>query len=69
MLQKSNTFDAVSFLIDFESGTLSQEDTIAGFQELINSGLVWELQGCYGRIAVSLITAGLCVQPGHTGVA
>lgn len=54
-------FDAVGFIMDYESGNLeSGQDMIDGFQELINSGLAWQLQGSYGRTARSLIEQGLC---------
>jgi hypothetical protein len=32
----------------------------AAWQELINSGLVWTLQGWFGRMAVRLIERGHC---------
>lgn len=34
--------------------------TIEAWQQLINSGAVWHLQGFYGRTASRLIDAGLC---------
>lgn len=43
-----------------ESGDPTQEEYIAAFQRLIDSGLVWQLQGFYGREATRLIEAGLC---------
>jgi hypothetical protein len=52
--------DQLDRMIQWEDGTLSEEDTIALFQELIDSGLVWRLQGTYGRVAQSLIHNGLC---------
>jgi len=56
-------FDALSFIMDFESGALeSEEELIAGFQGLIDSGMVWQLQGSYGRTAMQLIEAGLCTR-------
>ena len=61
----SKTFDTVGFVIDFESGNLSEEDVIEGFQHLINDGTVWQLQGSYGRTAAALIEAGLC-EESHT---
>ena len=47
-------------MIAYEEGELSDEETIDLFQELIDTGLVWKLQGNYGRVAGSLIDAGLC---------
>lgn len=35
----------------------------AAWQELIDSGLVWSLQGWFGRTAVRLIEAGVCTSP------
>jgi hypothetical protein len=52
--------DLVDKIIAYEDGNLDEQDTIAFFQELINSGLVWQLQGRYGRTAASLIEAGIC---------
>lgn len=54
-------FDSVQFIMDWENGSLSSEETAAGFQHLIDSGLAWRLQGCYGRAAKALIEAGYCV--------
>lgn len=47
-------------IIAFEQGELSEQDTIELFQELIDSGLVWSLQGFYGRFARRLIDEGVC---------
>ena len=51
--------DMISKIIDFENDTLDEEETIALFQELVDSGLAWQLQGSYGRTAERLIDAGL----------
>ena len=55
-----NRFDEVGFVIAFENGELTPEEAIAGFQRLIDSGIVWHLQGSYGRTATQLIRQGLC---------
>lgn len=47
-------------MIAFELGELSEDDTVEMFQELIDAGIVWQLQGFYGRTAASLIEEGLC---------
>ena len=50
----------VGDIIRYENGTMTEEETILFFQELINSGLAWKLQGHYGRTAAALIEEGLC---------
>lgn len=46
-------------IIDFENGELDDEEAIELFQELVNTGLAWTLQGHYGRTAEELIEKGL----------
>ena len=46
-------------LIDYETGQLSYEEGVQLFQELVNTGLAWVLQGHYGRTAKQLIEEGL----------
>jgi hypothetical protein len=55
--------DQLGKMIAWEDGSLSDESTIELFQELIDSGLAWQLQGCYGRFANKLIDAGYCEKP------
>lgn len=50
-------------IIAFEQGELDLDETIELFQDLIDSGLAWQLQGSYGRAAARLIEAGYCHQP------
>ena len=57
-----NKMTTLDKLIAYENGELEDaEETIEFFQEIIDSGLVWQLQGHYGRVAISLIEAGLCL--------
>jgi len=52
--------DRIDKIIAWENGELSDEDTIKFFQEMIDDGSVWGLQGMYGRTAMSLINDGWC---------
>lgn len=47
-------------IIAYEQGELDEDQIIEMFQEGINSGLVYQLQGSYGRMAQRLIEAGYC---------
>ena len=49
-------------VIAYEQGELDEEGIIDMFQELINSGMAWKMQGSYGRTAKALIDAGYCVE-------
>ena len=57
----------VQSIIDYENGELDEFDEIAMFQDAINSGLAWRMQGSYGRQAMALIEAGKCMlgEVGH----
>lgn len=41
----------------------SEEQVIEAWQYLIDTGLAWHLQGCFGRIARNLINEGICTAP------
>lgn len=58
--------DTVSLIIAYEQGELSDEETIELFQELVNNGMAWRLQGHYGRTAKILIDAGYITLPGES---
>jgi hypothetical protein len=53
----------VDFIMAYEAGELGEKAIIEGFQMLINSGMVWQLQGHYGRMATALINDGFCTRP------
>jgi len=38
----------------------SEEQVIEAWQYLIDTGLAWHLQGCFGRAARDLIDEGIC---------
>jgi len=50
----------INKIIKYENGKMSEHEVIEFFQELINTGEAWTLQGHYGRIATALIRAGMC---------
>ena len=52
--------DLTTNIIEYENGEMEEKETIVFFQKLIDSGLVFKLQGHYGRTASRLIEAGLC---------
>ncbi len=51
--------DLTSQLIAYEQNELNEEQKLNFFQRLVNTGIVWKLQEHYGRIAHSLLKAGL----------
>lgn len=55
--------DLVNKIIAFEQGDLDEEETTALFQELVDTGLAWKLQGSYGRVAEYLIRTGQVKPP------
>lgn len=48
----------VDKLIAWEDGEMTIAEEIEFFQELVDNGSVWTLQGMYGRRARQLIDAG-----------
>jgi len=46
-------------IIAFENGELDNDEIVALFQELCDSGLIYDLQGSYQRIAQQLVNEGL----------
>ena len=42
----------------YELGELDEDEVVTLFQHLIDTGIVWHLQGSYGRTATALIESG-----------
>jgi hypothetical protein len=57
--------DQLNAMIAYEEGTISYQDFIELFSNLIKSGLCWQLQGFYGRTAMQLIDEGLITEQGR----
>ena len=53
----------VDKIIKYESGDMDEHELIEFFQGLIDSGMAWKLQGSYGRMAMHLISEGICTPP------
>ena len=49
----------VDKIIEYETGTMTEEATIEFFQELLDTDVIDHLQGSYGRMAQRLLAAGL----------
>lgn len=50
-------------LFAYEAGELDEIEAVDLFQDLLDTGLVWSLQGHYGRTAAALIEAGHIQSP------
>lgn len=61
--------DTTGHIIAFEQGELDKEETIDLFQDFIDDGTVWRLQGSYGRTAARRIEAGYCSPANQTQAA
>jgi hypothetical protein len=55
----------VDSIMAYESGELSDAETVELFSELVQSGMAWNLQGSYGRMATTLIQNGFLTPDGE----
>lgn len=58
-----NSFDAI---IMMENGELNEEEIIEAMQVIVDTGLIYHLQGSYQRLAQQLIEAGHLTTPPPT---
>ena len=59
----------IDLIIAYEQGELSDFETVKLFAELVRTGLAWNLQGHYGRVAHALIEAGYLDHEGNLSLA
>ncbi len=58
-------FDTVGYIMDYESGEISDQRILELIAHLIKTGQVWTLQGHYGRTAKQLIDGGYISKDGE----
>lgn len=58
-LEAAEDFDAVGFIMAYEGGELGEDEVTEGFQHMLDTGVVWQLQGSYQRAATAMLDAGL----------
>lgn len=62
MARKSKPpYDVIGGIVAFESGELDEDAIVELFQQLVDSGTIYQLQGSYQRTAQRLFEAGLVV--------
>jgi hypothetical protein len=52
-------FDVVDAIMAYEEGSLDEEGVVELYQHLIDTGIIYSLQGFYQRTAADLLKAGL----------
>jgi fatty acid-binding protein DegV len=58
-----DNYTAISIVEGFCDYKPTEQETIEAWQHLIDTGLVWTLQGWFGRRANELIEQGVCSAP------
>jgi hypothetical protein len=53
----------VDQLIAYEDGQITEDQEVAFFEHLVETGTCWQLSGHYQRVAATLIEAGLIKPP------
>jgi hypothetical protein len=60
---RRSVLQLVDQLIAYEEGEVTDDEEIALFQHLIETGTCWQLQGHYQRVGATLIEAGVIKPP------
>ena len=55
--------DIVGDIVAYENGEMGEEETIEFFQRLLDTGMVYHLQGAYQRTLTGLLDAGKLAYP------
>lgn len=55
--------DFLDQILAYEQGEMEDTEMLIFFQDLIDTGFAWQLQGSYGRTARNLIASGDCTLP------
>tara|TARA_R110001583_G_scaffold88352_3_gene229266 strand:- start:694 stop:1095 length:402 start_codon:yes stop_codon:yes gene_type:complete len=60
-MEPLSNYDAIGLAEGWVAGT--DDKRMQAWQHLIDTGLAWQLQGGFGRTAMSLIESGICSPP------
>lgn len=60
--------DIIDDVLAFEQGDMDETEIVLFFARLVESGMAWNLQGSYGRMAQSLIDAGYLTVTGEVAM-
>lgn len=66
-MMSTQKIDLVDSLSRLDYGELDEEETIELFQNLVDTGLAWQLQGRIGRQAMAMIEDGTITPPQRHG--
>jgi len=61
-MKKLTNFEA-TMIAEGEQEPESNEQYVQAWQHLIDTGLAWQLQGFFGRVASAMIQQGVCYVP------
>lgn len=59
----SNPMNLMSQILDYEAGILEEDEMVEFFQDLYETGLLWQLQGHYQRTFQDLVASGAIYVP------